>query len=85
MIPVHLFSTETSHKVIGQEFDKVVVTIDKHFSYNENGQLVYRGSSYYHPVKMLFQNITRTRKKLNIVITGNSEIMDRCVNILKGN
>lgn len=78
-----LITAETSHKVIGQEFDNVAVIIDQHFTYNENDKLIYRGSSYYHPVKMLFQNITRTRKKLNIVIIDNNEILDRCVSILK--
>lgn len=78
-----LITAETSHKVIGQEFDNVAVIIDQHFTYNENDKLFYRGSSYYHPVKMLFQNITRTRKKLNIVIIDNTEILDRCVSILK--
>ena len=68
-----LVGNETSHKVIGQEFDKVVVTIDEFFSYHKGGRLVYNGQSYYPPVKMLFQNITRTRKKLNVVIIGNSE------------
>lgn len=80
-----LYTADTSHKVIGQEYDKVAVTIDRHFFYNDKGKLMYRGSAYYHPVKMLFQNITRTRKKLHIVIINNSELMDRCVNILKGN
>lgn len=78
-----LATAETSHKVIGQEFDNVAVIIDQHFTYNEDDKLVYRGRSYYHPVKMLFQNITRTRKKLNIVIIDNDEILDRCVSILK--
>lgn len=77
-----LYTTETSHRVIGQEFDKVAVTIDRHFFYNDKGKLMYKGSAYYHPVKMLFQNITRTRKKLHIVIINNSELMERCLNIL---
>ena len=77
-----LFTTETSHGIIGQEFDKVAVVIDKHFFYDGN-KLSYNGTSYYHPVKMLFQNITRTRKKLNIVIIDNNEILDWCVHILK--
>lgn len=77
-------SKETSHGIIGQEFDGVVVTIDELFSYNENGELIYRGKSYYHPVKMLFQNITRTRKRLNIVIIDNGELLDRCLTILQG-
>jgi Cdc6-like AAA superfamily ATPase len=77
-----LYTADTSHKVIGQEYDKVAVTIDRHFFYNDKGKLMYRGSAYYYPVKMLFQNITRTRKKLHIVIINNSELLERCLNIL---
>ncbi len=73
---------KTSHKVIGQEFDGVAVTIDHFFTYNENGELIYGGGAYYHPTKMLFQNITRARKKLNLVIIGNEELLNRCVYIL---
>ena len=76
-------TNKSSHNVIGQEFDGVVVTIDKLFSYGENGELLYRGKAYYHPVKMLFQNITRTRKKLNLVIIDNEEILNRCISVLK--
>ena len=76
-------SKKSSHNVIGQEFDSVAVTIDKYFSYSENGELIYRGKAYYYPVKMLFQNITRTRKKLNLVIIDNEEILGRCVSILQ--
>lgn len=76
-------SSETSHKVIGQEFDNVAVVMDNNFSYNkEKGRLIYSGNSYYHPVKMLFQNMTRTRKKLHIVIINNSEVLNRCLSIL---
>lgn len=77
-------SSSTSHSIIGQEFDNVAVMIDRFFSYNEDDKLIYKGSAYYEPVKMLFQNITRTRKKLNLVIINNDEIMSRCVSILKG-
>lgn len=77
------FSHKTSHRVIGQEFENVVITIDKLFFYDENGELKYRGSTYYDATKMLFQNITRTRKRLNIVIINNDEILDRCVSVLK--
>lgn len=74
---------KTSHQVIGQEFDGVAVTIDRFFSYNENGDLTYTGRAYYHPAKMLFQNITRARRKLNLIIIGNEEILNRCVDILQ--
>jgi hypothetical protein len=73
----------TSHTVIGQEFDNVAVAIDELFSYHINGQLIYRGSSYYHPRKMLFQNLTRARKKLLVVVINNEELLERCVTILR--
>ncbi len=76
-------SKKSSHNIIGQEFDGVSVMMDKYFSYDENGELIYKGKAYYHPVKMLFQNITRTRKKLNLVIINNDEILGRCASILK--
>lgn len=76
-------SNRTSHQVIGQEFDGVAVMIDQFFSYADNGDLVYRGRTYYDPVKMLFQNITRSRKRLNLVIIGNEELLNRCMTILQ--
>ncbi len=74
--------TQTSHSIIGQEFDNVTVVIDEMFSYHSSGQLVYKKSSYYHPRKMLFQNITRARKKLLIIIINNEELLERCMQIL---
>jgi hypothetical protein len=71
-----------SHGVIGQEFDNVVVVIDKLFLYDDNGELVYGGRVYYNPVKMLFQNVTRTRKRLSVVIIDNGEMLSRCFSIL---
>jgi DNA replication protein DnaC len=76
-------NTANSHKVIGQEFDNVAVVLDEHFSYNkENGKLIYTNKIYYDPVKMLFQNVTRTRKKLHIVIINNNKMLARCLSIL---
>ena len=69
--------------MIGQEFDGVAVTIDKYFRYNKDGKLAYVGSSYYYPVKMLFQNITRARKRLDLIIIDNEDLLNRCVDILK--
>ena len=73
----------TSHQVIGQEFDGVAIPIDQYFSYNENGELYYKGQTYYHAAKMLFQNITRARKRLKLVIINNNEILSRCASILQ--
>ncbi|RMM44348.1 Phoh-like protein [Pseudomonas syringae pv. aptata] len=73
----------TSHQVIGQEFDKVAIPIDQFFSYDANGDLYYKGRAYYHAAKMLFQNITRARKRLKLVIINNNEILSRCASILQ--
>jgi hypothetical protein len=79
-----LSTAETSHGIIGQEFDSVAVSMDSNFSYHrESGNLIYKATSYYYTVKMLFQNITRTRKKVHIVIIDNPEILNRCLSILK--
>lgn len=74
---------QNSHRVIGQEFDNVAVVIDSLFSYNEAGNLTYSGRVYYDAVKMLFQNMTRTRKKLRLIIINNPTLLKRCMSLLK--
>ncbi len=74
---------QNSHRVIGQEFDNVAVVIDEYFSYDSNGLLIYNSRTYYDSVKMLFQNITRTRKKLKLIIIGNQQVLNRCLSVLK--
>lgn len=73
--------SKTSHQIIGQEFEGVAVVIDKHFTYNNDGKLIYRGGVYYSAPKMLFQNITRARKRLLIVVQQNEELLERCMAI----
>ena len=76
---------DNAHTVIGQEFNKVVAVIDGHFYYKEGGALStrnYKDKPYYHPTKMLFQIVSRTRLKLGVVIINNQEILDRCLEIL---
>ncbi|MFJ7023953.1 DNA/RNA helicase domain-containing protein [Pseudomonas aeruginosa] len=75
---------KTSHQVIGQEFEGVAIAVDKFFAYDDAGDLIYRGEAYYAPTKMLFQNITRARKRLNLVIIENQEVLNRCLSILTG-
>jgi Ni2+-binding GTPase involved in maturation of urease and hydrogenase len=74
---------DNAHMVIGQEFDKVAAVIDKYFCYDINNHLTIRGyKPYYHTVKMLFQILTRTRKKLSIVIVDNQELLRNCLKII---
>ena len=78
----HLGS-KTAHTVVGQEFDNVCIFIDEHYNYDLNGKLIYKSQTYYDSVKMLFQNLTRTRIKLHIVIINNPTILKRIVELLK--
>ncbi|MBI3133663.1 MAG: DUF2075 domain-containing protein [Bacteroidetes bacterium] len=76
--------SDNAHTVIGQEFNNVVAVIDGHFYY-KSGYLStrnYKNNPYYHPTKMLFQIVSRTRLKLGIVVIKNQEILARCLEIL---
>lgn len=75
--------SSTSHDVIGQEFDGVAVMIDQFFTYNQYGNLVYTGRTYYQPAKMLFQNMTRARSRLRMIIIDNPKMLKACMNIFE--
>ncbi|KAA1039065.1 DUF2075 domain-containing protein, partial [Macrococcus equipercicus] len=62
-----------SHRVIGQEFDKVVVILDSSFYFDVNN-ISYRGDAYYLPRQMLYQNMTRAKEQLKIVIVNNFDL-----------
>lgn len=75
---------ETPHEVIGQEFDNVVVYIGANFCYNEEGllQAANIDGNPYDFLGMLYQAITRARKKLEIVIIDNPNVFKTLSNIL---
>lgn len=54
-------SDMSAHKSIGQEYNNILVVIDKYFYYNDN-RLDYRISTYYNPIETLFQAMSRVRK-----------------------
>lgn len=72
---------DCAHSVIGQEYDNIVVVIDSTFKYNRLGQLI-ASNTYYSQRQMLYQIITRTRKKLCVVVINNEMILNRCIDIL---
>lgn len=75
-------STQSSHQVIGQEFDNVVVVITPDFYYNDDNKLSYKSTSYYNPLETLFQAVSRTRKRLKFVIINNLEVYKTCIEII---
>ncbi|MEK4255094.1 ATP-binding protein [Ureibacillus sp. FSL K6-2830] len=77
----------TTADVIGQEFDHVVAVIDDSFYYKPNHKLAAKMNfkkPYYQPTKMLYQNISRARKKLHVVVVNNLIVMDKILKILNG-
>lgn len=71
----------SAHSIIGQEFDKIAIVMDSSFKYDASGQLT-ADNTYYSQRQMLYQIITRTRKKLCVVVIDNEAMLDRCINIL---
>lgn len=74
-------SNINSHEVIGQEFDNVVVIIDETFAYHDN-KLGGVTNTYYNSTKMLFQMLTRARKKLCLVILNNEKVLEKCLDLV---
>lgn len=65
-----------AHDVIGQEFDKVMLVMGNEISYDGKNQLISKKHPYrrYNYRNMLFQQITRVRKELLIIIYDNYEL-----------
>lgn len=87
-IPYHRYCDSygnfNSHKVIGQEFDKVVITLDRSFIYRDDNLEFFSSDYYYNPRQMLFQNLTRARKEIKIVVTDNFSLFKEINRILYG-
>lgn len=73
---------DNAHTVIGQEYDYVAIAIDKHFKYNELTGRLEASNFYYSQSQMLYQILTRARKKLFLVIINNNIILNRCLEII---
>lgn len=73
-----------SHHAIGQEFENVIVVIDSSFYYKK-GRLVsngYTGGTGYDMGKMLYQNITRVRQKLKVIVLNNELVFETVLSII---
>lgn len=80
-----LLEESTPKDIIGQEFNQVVALIDEHFYYKKNGRLSCKDleSPLEMPIKTLYQAVTRTRKKLQLVIVNNIELMTYILSLTK--
>ena len=69
-----------AHEVIGQEFDKVVLVMDKSFWYNKDNELCANGN-YYSAIGMLYQIVTRVVNELKIVVLNNPKLYCKLLEI----
>ena len=74
-------SYEDTHKIIGREFDKVVCIIDSNFYYDGNGELKANSHPYenYLYDRMLYQNLTRAKEKICLIIMGNKKLFSTII------
>lgn len=75
-----------AHEVIGQEFDNVSVMIGDSFYYDDEGILQSAGikGNPYNFLGMLYQAVTRAKKKLEIVVVNNPSLYKELVAIIRG-
>lgn len=72
-----------SHRIIGQEFDSVVIFMDDNFRYSSDGDLegkIHPNPDYLFP-KLFYQNITRAREKICIIVIDNEDLFDKLLRI----
>ena len=79
----HYSKCINSHQVIGQEFDNVLIVMDENFKYNSDGELEgkeHPNPNYLFP-RLFYQNISRAREKLCIVVVNNIEFFDKLLRL----
>lgn len=72
------------HSVIGQEYSNVLVPIDDHFIYNQDGKLtsVYPDTYPYIEESCIFEALTRVKDRLHIVVINNPKLYFTILEIL---
>lgn len=74
-----------THEVIGEEYEGVVCIIDHNFYYDSNGKLIANShaTNNYLYDRMLYQNLTRARERICIIIMGNKKLFSKVFYMLK--
>lgn len=84
----------TSHNVIGQEFDKIIIPLDSNFYYVEHEEKdkktdqmkkfkqLKTTKNYYPLENMLYQNMTRARGKIELVVIENCVLFNEICGIV---
>lgn len=75
----------STHSVIGQEFDNVIMVLDNHFAYDEEKMLratIHPNPDYLYR-NMLSQGVTRVREKLCLLVVDNKPLFQEILSIFK--
>ncbi len=73
-----------THHVIGQEFDNVLMLMDKSFYYDEEGKLKgvrHPNPDYLYP-NLFYQGITRVREKIALIVVDAPELFEKISSIV---
>lgn len=72
-----------THRVIGQEYDNVIIIMDDNFNYSNEGRLMTKEHPYsnYLFYKLFYQGVSRAREKLCIVVVDNPELLRNILRI----
>ena len=78
---------EDSHDVIGLEFDRVLVVLDQRFQYDETGILTGKEApdEDYLYVQLLYQNVSRAKEKLCVIVQENEETFRELIAVVNRN
>ena len=76
-----------THRVIGQEFDNVVMIMDDTFQYDAQGKLQAKAhpNPNYLYRQLLFQGLTRVREKLALIVVDDEALFEKILSILQEN
>lgn len=78
-----LTNEPSAHEVIGQEFDNVAGVITPDLYYDDNKKLVTSQETLYLVDRMLYQILSRARKKIHVVVYSNPVVLNRCMAMIK--
>lgn len=73
-----------THHVIGQEFDKVLMLLDKSFYYDQDGLLqgiTHPNPDYLYP-NLFYQGITRVREAICLIVVDAPELFEKMISII---
>lgn len=90
--PINLYSPYSqyeedydTHHVIGQEFDNVLILMDKSFYYDADGNLQgipHPNPDYLYP-NLFYQGISRVREKIALIVVDAPVLFEKITSVLE--